>query len=294
MITDWTEEPDETVLTRTRMQFATGAAVPVSGSRWFRDTERNEIQRDLPAWPEGPEYTLHTPGQKAARRGGRFLRIGVPALIGAAIEALGGTGSGINPTTLGQPTERENEVDDFPVMWAAPDAIARTIPWQLDPARRPKDHTAHAVLTDRRLVLLLQGPDEFDEPEELFSIPRELIARAEQMNFSYEKRDARIWFRDESWVRVSTLDTSVLVRYLTPPLALLGADELTSAQREGLAKWLEGWPPCDESPVITRLPSGIVMVQQRVPGSKSGYGYLAQWYTMNAEGEPAYDPSDTL
>jgi hypothetical protein len=35
-------------------------------------------------------------------------------------------------------------------------------------------------------------------------------------------------------------------------------------------------------------------VQQRVPGSKSGYGYLAQWHTMNTEGEPAYDPSDTL
>ncbi|MDX6355044.1 MAG: hypothetical protein QOF98_1947, partial [Streptomyces sp.] len=102
MITDWAEEPDETVLTRTRVQFATGAAVPVSGSRWFRDTERNDIQRDLPGWPEGPEYALHTPGQKAARRGGRFLRIGVPALIGAAIEVLGGTGSGINPTTLGQ------------------------------------------------------------------------------------------------------------------------------------------------------------------------------------------------
>ncbi|MFD5158391.1 hypothetical protein ACFWMJ_10010 [Streptomyces hawaiiensis] len=41
-------------------------------------------------------------------------------------------------STTGKPEERDNEIDDFPVMWAAPGTLARTAPWQLDPDRRPK------------------------------------------------------------------------------------------------------------------------------------------------------------
>jgi hypothetical protein len=293
VITDWTAEPGETVLHRARISFATGAAVPVSGLRWFRDTERNDIQRELPGWPDGPVYTVHTPAQQTARWGGRFLRTGVPALIGAAIEALGGTGSGINPKILGQPTERENEVNDFPVMWAAPGTIARTLPWQLDPARRPKDHSTFVVITDRRIVLLLQGPQEESAPEELGRLSRDDIVRVERMKFSHGEHDVRIWFRDESWARVAIpdQDLGVLLHLETAPVFLTDED-LSAPQREAVTKWLARWPLCDEPPQVMRLRSGNVMIQQRVPASRSGMGYLTQSCVIGSDGAPAYDPSD--
>lgn len=293
MITDWQHDSDETVMAREKISFATGAAVPVSGARWFRDTERNDIQHELPGWPEGPEYTIHTPGQQASRWAGRFLKTGVPALIGAAIEALSGTGTPINPKTLGQPTERENEVDDFPVMWAAPGTVARTMPWQLDPGRRPKDHMTHTVVTDRRIVILLQGPDEKSAPQELVSIPRDLIERAEHMKFSQDERDVRIWFRDQSWIRVRPVSPDFgFTRFVMAPPLLVRQDELNAAQRESVTKWLSRWPACDEPPLMLRLPSGNLMIQQRVPESDWGYGYLTQSFTFGAEGAPAYDPQD--
>jgi hypothetical protein len=293
VISDWTAQPDETVLHRARISYATGAAVPVSGSRWFRDSERNDIQRDLPGWPEGPEYTIHTPGQQAARWGGRFLMTGVPALIGAAIEALSGTGTPINPKTLGQPTERENEVDDFPVMWAAPGTIARTMPWQLDPARLPKDWSTHVVITDRRIVLLAQGPQQDNALEELRSISRDLISNVERMKFSHDENDIRIWFRDQSWIRIAIPNSEAgLLAHLRAAPLIVREDELNAAQRESVTKWLSRWPACDEPPLMLRLPSGNLMIQQRVPESDWGYGYLTQSFTFGADGAPAYDPQD--
>jgi hypothetical protein len=294
VITDWIPEPGETVLTREPISYATGAAVPVAGCRWFRDTERHDIQRELPGWPEGPEYTVHPTDEKAARRTGRFLGAAVPALFGAAIEALGGTGSPFSgPTALGQPTERDNEVEDFPVMWAAPGTTARTLPWQLDPARRAKDHRTHIVITDRRIVFLQAGPANEDAPQELARISRDLMDRAERMKFSRDESDVRLWFRDGSWVRLDRHDPGLgFVRHLTAPPVFVTEDDLNEAQYAVYEAWLVKWPEQDEPSVITRLPSGNIMIQQRVLEPRARSGYLTQTLTINADGVGAYDPDD--
>ncbi|WP_329132951.1 hypothetical protein OG552_14545 [Streptomyces sp. NBC_01476] len=293
MTTHWPAEPGETALHRVRISYATGAAVPVSGSRWFRDTERNDIQHELPGWPQGPEYTVHTPGQQGTRRAGRFLRTGVPALIGAALEALAGTPSGIDAKTLGQPAEPANEVDDFPVMWAAPGTIARTMPWQLDPARRAKDHTTHLVITDRRIVLLQEGPGKESAPEELLVLTRDLIDRAERMRFSRDERDVRIWFRDGSWVRVDLSDVGAGLRlHLSEAPVLLAPDALPPAQRKAFDTWLARWPGCDEPPSLVRLPSGNVLVQQRVPEPGARDGHRTQSVVIGTDGANGFDPDD--
>lgn len=64
-MTIWQPEPGETLLGRAPMTFATGAAMRVKGMRWFRDTERNDIQGELPGWPEGPVYTTRSTGTRS-------------------------------------------------------------------------------------------------------------------------------------------------------------------------------------------------------------------------------------
>ena len=56
-------------------------------------------------------------GDRAARRTGRALAFGIPLLANLVANLGGASGSpfGSVPTT-GKPEERENEVDDFPVM----------------------------------------------------------------------------------------------------------------------------------------------------------------------------------
>ena len=58
----WQTEPGEMLLGRAPVTFATGAAMRVRGMRWFRDTERNDIQNELPGWPEGPSFTARSTG----------------------------------------------------------------------------------------------------------------------------------------------------------------------------------------------------------------------------------------
>lgn len=275
-VMDWKPDAGETVLCRSRISYATGAAPAVAGYRWFRNTEREDIQGELPGWPEGPVYAPHSAPGQSARRTGRFAGIALPALLNAAVGLFGGSGSPFgDPEILGEPAEPENEVHDFPVMWAAPDAIARSFPWQLDPARRPKDHTSHAVITDLRLVLLHQGPRDDTAPDVLRSVPRRLIGGVEAMEFSHGRADTRIRFTDGSWVRVVLTDPTAF-RHLVAPPVLLREDQLTSAQRAALADFVAKWPPCDEPPLITRRADGDILVELRVPGASIHYGYLTQ------------------
>lgn len=292
-VTGWMPEPGETVLARSRVDFATGVAARVAGSRWFRDTERVDIQGELPGWPEGPHYTIHDRTQQSARKAGRFAGLVIPTVLNAVVGALGGAGSPFGePDVLGKPTEPENEVDDFPVMWAAPGTVARTFPWQLDPARRDKGHTAHVVVTDRRLVLLEQGPTAQAGPEVLGSYARETVHGVEQMDFSTIRPDTRIRFTDGSWVRLSMLDHVQAFPHLRTRPVLMGENELNPAQAGALARFCERWDPPVEPPVLIRHVSGNVTAEVRVPSPRSRYGYLTQTLTMNENGERDLQPGD--
>src|SRR4051794_17681102 len=90
----WTPAPGEALLARDAIVFATGTASRVSGLRWFRDTQRNDIQAELPGWPEGPSYVLHPEAEKhPGRRVGLFGLRALYVAVGGALESLGGTGS---------------------------------------------------------------------------------------------------------------------------------------------------------------------------------------------------------
>ncbi|MBY8882765.1 hypothetical protein [Actinacidiphila acidipaludis] len=294
-VKDWTPNPGETVLARSRIDYATGAAAQVAGSRWFRNTDREDVQGELPGWPEGPEYVLHTPSQQAARKTGRFARVAIPALLNAAAELFGGAGSPFgNPEILGKPTEPENEVTDFPVMWAAPGTLARTFPWQLDPARRGKEHTTHVVVTDQRFVLLEQGPTAEHGPEVLQSYARDSVQGVEQMDFSTVRPDTRIRFVDGSWVRVSLVEHIEAFPHLRTRPELLREDELTGAQQDALATFRQRWAPSEEPPLLIRRGGSHVRVELRVPASRTRYGYLTQSLTMNAAGDRELPPTDGM
>ena len=114
---DWYPSADEDLLLRTSARFAGGLAAPVAGCRWFRDPQRGDIQGELPGWPPGPVHTPRGTGDRTARRTGRALAFGIPLIANLVANLGGAAGSpfGSVPTT-GKPEERENEVDDFPVM----------------------------------------------------------------------------------------------------------------------------------------------------------------------------------
>jgi hypothetical protein len=50
---DCCPEPDETLLGRYSVSFATGTAASVDGRRSFRDRRRHDIEPEFPGWPEG-------------------------------------------------------------------------------------------------------------------------------------------------------------------------------------------------------------------------------------------------
>ncbi|MET9535832.1 MULTISPECIES: hypothetical protein [unclassified Streptomyces] len=155
----------------------------------------------------------------------------------------------------GNPEEPENEVEDFPVMWAAPGTLPRTVPWQLDPSRRPDSYATDAVLTDRRLVFLGTQQGTLSKADELWEVLREDMAEARQMKYSEIGGDVRITFRNGSWIRLFT------VRRTAPKNA--------------------------EPPTFTLLKSGIVQVECRVP-AKAGQGlFETHSILMSPSGGPA-------
>jgi hypothetical protein len=266
-MTIWQPDPNETLLARSAVSFATGAATPVSGMRWFRDTERRDIQDSLPGWPEGPRFTVRGKGERRLRQGGKF---GAGLLFVAALgvlESLAGSGSTGSAATLGTPEEPENEVEDFPVMWAAPGTLARTLPWQLDPARRPDTDRAHMVVTDRRVLILGLLDDENDPQDEvLWETERSGIAAAERKKFSKYDTDFTIAFTDGSWCRLAGWNTNCrddVTRALEHPLPLMDPDELTPEQQQAVRKLLQDKEP-GGSLLLYRRPSGNVYATYRL------------------------------
>ncbi|GAA3087583.1 hypothetical protein ACFQ0X_19465 [Streptomyces rectiviolaceus] len=294
-VTAWQPQPGETQLARDLVAFATGVAPQVSGMRWFRDTNRLDVQDHLPGWPEGPRYAPRTKPEQRTRSAARFGLRGLYAVVAGGLETLAGSGSVTKvPRAIGHPPEDpDNEVEDFPVLWAAPDSLARTLPWQLDPGRRPAGYLTYAVVTDRRVVILGRADDGRAGPEVLWECARTDIAGAERRNFSKENSDAVIRFTDGSWCRLHVSLPYGLLRYLATPHELLGDDRLSPGQREAVAAFTARHALATR-PVVSRRPSGNVLVEYRTgdgpppaPGSGTG-GYQL----MGPDGEDVEDQPD--
>ncbi|MFG2959912.1 hypothetical protein ACGF5O_40085 [Streptomyces sp. NPDC048291] len=213
----WQPPEGEGLVARAPVSFATGAADRVQGRRWFRDTERRDIQGELPDWPAGPAYRLKSRIGFVVRvvLGGVFLLgvLAVAVIFDGNVPSGGGSrGSG----SLGRSEDPENEETDFPVLWAAPGTTARTLPWELDPARRPDTDVTHLVLTDRRLLVLGGLQDPRDPWEEvLWETDLSTVAAVERRPYSVGGRDFRVVFADGSWCRLTSLEGEGLVRGLT-------------------------------------------------------------------------------
>ncbi|MEU6990090.1 hypothetical protein ABZ953_05425 [Streptomyces sp. NPDC046465] len=267
----WLPEPGETLLARTSVIFATGEATRVRGMRWFRDTHRNDIQNELPGWPEGPRYEARSSGGSVARNVGRGGVMALGGIIMAALSSAGGNVSGSSGPDDGSDTSHDpaDEIEDFPVLWAAPDTMARTLPWQLDPGRSDEKHyRTHMIVTDRRLVIVgfpyAKKNSKLIEDEVLWEIRRSSVSQVEPRDFK-DGTDVKLVFVDGSWCRLHTNIRKKLTRHLVHPLDLVPLDSLTRAQQDTVAAFLAKIPAGPgkvvEAPVITRRPGGHFRVE---------------------------------
>ncbi|MEV7384840.1 hypothetical protein [Streptomyces sp. NPDC091215] len=207
----WKPPEGEELVTRGRVAFATGTAGRVEGRRWFRDPERRDIQGELIGWPAGPSYRRRSWFERFVWDG----LVAILVLLLTLVFALLG-GSPGQPEGLGRSEDPENEEKDFPVLWAAPGTIARTLPWQLDPARLPDTDVTELVLTDRRLLVLGGLKDPRNPWEEvLWETDRSTVAAIERRPFSVGQRNFRITFTDGSWCRLTSLEGEALLGHLT-------------------------------------------------------------------------------
>ncbi|WP_327434528.1 hypothetical protein [Streptomyces sp. NBC_01236] len=200
-----------------RVEFASGSAASVENRRSFRDRERNDIEPDLPGWPPGQAFAVRGFFGKLGRHVSAFITglLMLPLYIIAS--ALGSPAS---PDKRGRLEERENEVDDFPVMWAGVGETARTLPWQLDPSRRSWRMVTEIELVESDGLVRITsyedtargswfvswgGGEKVPGSEAvLWSLPRKEIVGAEIKRFSMAESDFKISFRDGSWARLTT------------------------------------------------------------------------------------------
>ncbi|MGW7419752.1 hypothetical protein ACWGJB_06730 [Streptomyces sp. NPDC054813] len=204
----WKPPEGEELVARARVSFATGAAPRVLGRRWFRDPERRDIQVELTGWPGGPSYRPRSWFERVLWDGAVAV---ITVLLTLVVGLLGGS-TGEPDGGLGRSDDPENEEKDFPVLWAAPGALARTLPWRLDPDRRPRTDVTELVLTDRRL-LVVGGLTDPREPWEdvLWETDLGLVAAVERRPYSVGGRDFRVVFEDGSWCRLTSLEGEDLV-----------------------------------------------------------------------------------
>lgn len=299
----WQPEPGETLLARAPITFATGAATRVRGMRWFRDTDRRDIQADLTGWPEGPFFTARSTGSVAAQKSlmGAAKTAGVAVM--AFLSSAGGNLSGPSDSSGSDtPDEPEDEVDDFPVMWAAPETVARTLPWQLDPSRADtKHHLTHAIVTDRRLVIVRlphdkRNPAAIDD-DVLWEIPRAEISKVELKDFK-DGSDFKITFADDSWCRMTSVWRRMLTRYLMEPPKLLPLDSLNPKQRKTVSEFISEAQTAEAvAPIITRNPCGHYNIDLLPPSRfTSTFGSSEESLVMDSDGREVdvadYHPED--
>lgn len=300
----WLPEAGETLIARAPVTFATGAATRVKGMRWFRDTERNDIQGELAGWPEGPTYTARSTGDTAARNTvkGAAMAAGV-AIMGLLSSQSGSVGPGRSDKGSDTSQDRPDEVEDFPVMWAAPGTLARTLPWQLDPARvSEKEYRTHAVITDRRLVIVgfpyVKGNEQQIDDTVLWETPRSTIDRVELRDFK-TGNDAKIAFFDGSWCRVSSVKRERLTRYLIEPLDFIPLESLTPAQRATAESFAAAQAADARPPLVKRNPCGCYRIEVVAPSTiRASFGHSGLNTVMDANGTELkltqYHPEDFL
>ncbi|PBC62055.1 hypothetical protein BKI49_20945 [Streptomyces sp. Tue6028] len=271
----WQPAPGETLLARTPGCFATGTAVAVAGMRWFRDTERNDIQHELTGWPEGPDFTIRSKTERRTRAAGGFAGRALALAVMGAVEALASAGSvGSSPRGTGSAQDRANEVEDFPVLWAAPGTLARTLPWQLDPGRCPEDYRTHVLVTDRRVLVVGFPDDDTARDEVLWETDRDAIARVERRTFTRMGVEAQIVFADESWCRLAPPEADShweVVRHLAHASEVVPLEALTPGQREAVTAFAAEHAALRT--VVTRRPSGhltIEAVSKPIPDPSTG------------------------
>ncbi|WP_442738241.1 hypothetical protein ACQUSN_16825 [Streptomyces pseudogriseolus] len=291
----WQPDTGETLLARTPIAFATGAAAPVSGMRWFRDTHRDDIQNELEGWPEGPTYMARSAGGSTARTLLRGAVLGTGLAIKAFLSMHGGNIAGTPTANAGTdtPDDPADEVHDFPVLWAAPRTIARTLPWQLDPDRsRAHRYRTHAVITDRRLAIVgfdyIKGAEDFICDDLLWEISRSSLQAVELRNFKHGK-DTRIVFSDGSWCRLSSPTSAGrerLTRYLIEPLDFIPLQELTSAQRTTAETFAAAQAADAQPPLVKRNPCGCFRIEVVAPSmTVATFGHPGLNTTMDANGK---------
>ncbi|WP_263166172.1 hypothetical protein [Streptomyces sp. SCSIO ZS0520] len=203
----------------------------------------------------------------------------------------GGVGGWRTPGTVQDPAD---EVDDFPVMWGAPGTIARTLPWQLDPARGPEGQRTHLIVTDRRLLLVaVRGTGVVADDDLLWEVPLSQVSGVRLMDFSEvsgrgmyaTKSDFRIDFADGSWCRLAAQFRGELTMYLTTPLLVVPTEELSAGQRARIDSFVAG-RPLQSPPVVTRRESGNYLVQIRVsPEVDAAVGFDTEFDRMGADGQ---------
>jgi hypothetical protein len=284
--------------------FASGAAARVKGKRWFRDTERNDIQGQLPGWPTGPAYTARSAPKATALNTLKGSAIAAVTLAWGALSSQGGSvggPSGRNGTDVSH--DRADEVEDFPVIWAAQGTTARTLPWQLDPGRSSPDHyRTHAIVTDRRLVIVgfeyVKRDDTHIDDEHLWEIPRSGIKSVELRDFK-TGNDVKITFTDGSWGRFSSVKRERLTRYLIEPLDFIPLNSLTTAQRETAERFASAQAPDAQTPLVKQNPCGCFRIEVLAPSTVHAFfGHSGLNTVMDAGGRELtlteYHPDDFL
>ncbi|PPS87894.1 hypothetical protein [Streptomyces sp. MH60] len=303
-MTLWLPPRGETLLARAPVVFASGAAMRVRGKRWFRDTERKDIQGQLPGWPEGPVYTARSAPKATALNTLKGTAIAAVTLAWGALSSQGGSVGGPSGGTGADISDdRADEVEDFPVIWAAPDTTARTLPWQLDPGRSSPDHyRTHAVVTDRRLVIVgfpyVKGDDTLIDDEPLWEIGRSGIKSVELRDFKVGN-DVKIVFTDGSWGRFSSVKRERLTRYLIEPLDFIPLGSLTTAQRETAERFASTRAPDSQAPLVKRNACGCFRIEVIAPSTVDAFfGHSGMNTVMNTEGTELelteYHPDDFL
>lgn len=215
---DWSPEPGETPLFHGTVKFAVGRAPLVVDRHWFRDEQGREISGELPGWPQAPVAVKR--GEKTAKAGRSLGILGKATafVAAAAFEAVTPGGSNVNlqGSDGATPADPALEVEDFPVMMAPAGTIARTVPFQLDSARRPDKlrNRTDLQLTDRRLIIL--GFDSGKSPGVvLWSLPLSQVAGARQHAFSTTGADVTVTFADGSWIRLDLATKTSAAKVVT-------------------------------------------------------------------------------
>ncbi len=269
-------EPGESLQTFARVRFASGVAPLVAERMSFRDSGRNDIEADLPGWPPGPRFEPHTPKEQRSSGWWHKVEAAVPLLVNALSSTTGpGTNLKLPAGVESGPEEPENEVGDFPVMWADEGTVARTVPFALDPRRCPDGQDVHLAVTDRRMVFVARDRGSGEVTAVLWQLPLEEVRETRRMRFSEQRKDVRVVFRDGSWIRLSPWaqqESWKIVPLLVREARRVPRDELNDAQRAYLDRRAAQWKYPDAMEwTFTLLGDGGVLSESGVPDRRGDW-----------------------